>query len=145
MRYEVIKDFQYTNEKMQIMILSENQVLDKYDDDWYIFTVRNKGYEIGSKLVENNPLYFKKVDWRPDLLREMKKNKKSTTAAIHKQVVSYFDSSVLFEKDIVENEHLIELLKLAREKYNVSGEKYYLDLFDNVGWAFDEDRIWKKF
>lgn len=145
MRYEVIKDFQYTNEKMQIMILPENQVVEQYDTDTYIFKIRAKTYQIAKILIENNPSFFKVVDWREDLLRVMKKDKKSTTPTIHKQVVAYIENEVLFEKEIVDNEILIDLLKLAREKYNISGEKYFLDLFDKVGWAFDEDRIWKKF
>ena len=145
MRYEVIKDFQYTNEKMQIMVLAENQIIDKYDDDCYIFKIRHKTYQVPAQIIENNPAFFRKVDWRQDLLAEMKKNKKSTTVAIHKQVVSYIEHEVLFEKEIIEQHTLIELLKLVREKYNVTADKFYLDLFDTIGWAFDEDRIWKKY
>ena len=145
MRYEVIKDFQYTNEKMQIMILPESQVVEQYDADTYMFKMRTKAYQITALLVENNPSFFKVVDWREDLLREMKKDKKSTTPTIHKQVVAYIENEVLFEKEILDNEVLIDLLKLAREKYNITGEKFFLDIFDRVGWAFDEDRIWKKF
>lgn len=145
MRFEVIKDFQYTNEKMQIMVLTENQVIDKYDEDTYIFKVRAKTYQIPSLIIENNPAFFRKSDWRVDLLREMKKDKKSTTPAIHKQIVAYFDSQVFFERDLVDHDLLIEMLKLVREKYNLTGDKFYLDIFDKIGWTFDEDRIWKKY
>lgn len=145
MRFEVIKDFQYTNEKMQIMVLNENQVITKYDNDTYTFKVRAKTYQIPALIIENNPAFFKKADWRVDLLREMKLNKKSTTPAIHKQIVAYFDSEVFFERELIENDTVIDLLKLVREKYNLTGDKYYLDIFDRIGWTFDEDRIWKKY
>jgi len=145
MRYEVIKDFQYTNEKMQIMILPKGQMIEKYDTDTYIFKIKGKTYQIPSLIIENNPTFFKGVNWREDLLKEMKKNKRSTTAAIHKQVVEYIDSEVLFEKELVDYETMTELLELVKEKYNLTGDKYYLDLFDKVGWTFDENKIWKKF
>lgn len=145
MRFEVVKDFQYTNEKMQIMVLTEGQVVEKYDTDTYTFKVRVKTYQIPALIIENNPAFFRKVDWRVDLLRDMKKNKKSTTPAIHKQIVAYFDNEVFFERELIEYETLTALLKLVREKYNVTADKYYLDIFDNLGWAFDEDRIWKKY
>jgi len=145
MRFEVIKDFQYTNEKMQIMILPKGQLIEKYDQDTYVFKLKSKKYQIPAIIVENNPSFFKGVNWREDLLKEMKKNKRSTTAAIHKQVIEYIDTEVLFEKELVDYETMIELLELVKEKYNLTGDKYYLDLFDRVGWTFDENKIWKKF
>jgi len=145
MRFEVIKDFQYTNEKMQIMILPKNQTIEKYDVDTYIFKMRSKTYQIPALIIENNPSFFKGVNWREDLLKEMKKNKRSTTTAIHKQIVEYIDNEVLFEKEIVDYETMIELLEIVKEKYNLTGDKIYLDLFDKVGWTFDENKIWKKF
>jgi hypothetical protein len=145
MRYEVIKDFQYTNEKMQIMILPKNQTIEKYDTDTYIFKIKGKTYQIPAIIIENNPSFFKGVNWREDLLKEMKKNKRSTTAAIHKQIVEYIDTEVLFEKEIVDYDTMTELLEIVKEKYNLTGDKYYLDLFDKVGWTFDENKIWKKF
>jgi len=145
MRFEVIKDFQYTNEKMQIMVLPKNQTIEKYDQDTYIFKIRSKTYQIPAAIIENNPSFFKGVNWREDLLKEMKKNKRSTTAAIHKQIVEYIDNEVLFEKEIVDYETMNDLLEIIKEKYNLTGDKYYLDLFDRVGWTFDENKIWKKF
>ncbi len=145
MRFEVIKDFQYTNEKMQIMVLPKGQSIEKYDQDTYIFKIRGKTYQIPALIIENNPQFFKGVNWREDLLKEMKKNKRSTTAAIHKQVVEYIDNEVLFEKELVDFETMIEILEIVKEKYNLTGNKYYLDLFDKVGWTFDENKIWKKF
>jgi hypothetical protein len=145
MRVEVVKDFQYTNEKMQIMVLPTGEVLEKQDAEFYRFKKRMSIYTVPVEIIENNPIFFKVVDWREDLLREMKKNKKSTTPAIHKQVVAYIENEVLFNKEIIENDVMEELLKLVREKYNVTSDKKYLDLFDKVGWAFDKDRIWKKY
>ena len=145
MRFEVIKDFQYTNEKMQIMVLPKGQSIEKYDQDTYIFKIRGKTYQIPALIIENNPQFFKGVNWREDLLKEMKKNKRSTTAAIHKQVVEYIYNEVLFEKELVDFETMIEILEIVKEKYNLTGNKYYLDLFDKVGWTFDENKIWKKF
>ena len=145
MRVEVIKDFQYMNDKMQILVLPVGEVLEKQDSEFYRFKKRTSIYTVPVEIIENNPSFFKQVDWREDLLREMKKNKKSTTPAVHKQVVAYIENEVLFNKDVVDNDVMEEMLKIVREKYNVTSDKHYLDIFDRVGWGFDQDRIWKKY
>lgn len=145
MRYETIKDFQYTDDKGQIMLLIVNSKLTKYDEEWFIFSVGNKEYQIPSLIVMNNPSYFKPVDWREDLYDYMRKNKRSTPKAIHKQVVDFLDNEVLFEKEVVDYTTLRKMLELVRSKYYEDNQKEWIDIFNTLGWSFDEVKIYKKY
>lgn len=145
MRYEVIKDFQYTDEKFQIMVLPVSQVLSKVDKGLYAFKIKSKEFAIPEEVIVKNPAFFKPVDWRDDLLAWMKQHKRSTVPANHKVIVEFMDNYVLNGKDIVDHDDMRELLQLVRDKYNTTSDKQWIDLFDKLGWAFDKDKIWKKF
>jgi len=144
MRYRVVKDFQYTNEKFQITILPTDQVLNKEDNGIYSFKIKGKEYAIPAEIVLKNPTFFKPIDWREDLLAYMKQNKRSTAPAVHKVVVEFMDTYVLNNKDIVDHDDMKELLELVRDKYNLTSDKKWIDIFDKLAWAFDKDKIWKK-
>lgn len=144
MRYRVIKDFQYTNEKHQITVLPTDSVLNKEEDAIYSFKIKGKEYAIPSDVVLKNPQFFKPIDWREDLMAYMKQHKKSTVPAQHKVVVEFMDNYVLNNKDIVEQDDMKELLELVRDKYNLTNDKKWIDIFDKLHWAFDNEKIWKK-
>jgi hypothetical protein len=145
MRYQVIKDFQYTDEKHQIMILPAAQILSKVDKGIYAFKIKSKEYAIPEEVVIKNPVFFKAVDWRDDLMSYMKEHKRSTVPANHKIVVEFFDTFVLNGKDVVDQDDMKDLLMLVRDKYNMTSDKRWIDIFDKLGYGFDNDKIWKKF
>lgn len=144
MRYRVVKDFQYTNEKFQITILPVDQVLNKEEDGIYTFKIKGKEYALPPEVVLKNPTFFKPIDWREDLYAYMKEHKRSTVPATHKVIVEFMDTYVLNNKDIVDHDDMKELLELVRDKYNLTGDKKWIDIFDKLAWSFDKDKIWKK-
>ena len=146
MNYKVIKDFQFTNAEKKIDVLKVGSILtmDPTSIEQYIFKKGNKEYLYDGDIIQNNPDFFEPVDWKNDLLVEIKRCKVKTPAVIFKAVTGYLDRYVFSKSILIPNEYKEILADSCFNRYQITGDKSYQSALKLLGYDNDQDKYWLK-
>lgn len=137
MLYKLKKDFQHTNTAGQIQLLNAGAKIDKKEGDSYIIKQGNKILYIDAKIVESNPDFFEKVDFRTQLTVLLKTNNTRTAPKLAEIVENFIDTTLLDNKQIVDNNDISLLLTASKEMYNNTSDEKYLTIIKKLGWGLD--------
>lgn len=142
MAYELVQDFQYINDKKQILTLPKGTKVENEKDGYFIFKVRGKTLSLETDLVVNNPEFFKKTDWVIDLAEILKKNKKATSPRLAKIVGEFFTDSVMKGQTLVSEQLLHTMLEACRIQYYSLKDESFLEPIKKLGWSYNERGVY---
>ena len=142
MAYELVQDFQYTNDKKQILTLKKGTKLETEVDGFYIFKVQGRTMSLERDLVINNPDFFKKIDWVVDLAEVLKKNRKATSPKLAKIIGEYVQTNVLEGHEMVPHELMEIMMEACRIQYYDTKDENYLRPIKKMGWAYNEKGVY---
>ncbi len=137
MLYKLKKDFQHTNTAGQIQLLNAGAKIDKKEGDSYIIKQGNKILYIDAKIVEANPDFFEKVDFRSQLTVLLKTNNTRTAPKLAEIVENFIETTLLDNKQIVDNNDISLLLSASKEMYSTTNDEKYLAVIKKLGWGLD--------
>jgi hypothetical protein len=137
MLYKLKKDFQHTNTAGQIQLLNAGAKIDKKEGDSYIIKQGNKILYIDAKIVEANPDFFEKVDFRSQLTVLLKTNNTRTAPKLAEIVENFIETNLLDNKQIVDNNDISLLLSASKEMYSTTNDEKYLAVIKKLGWGLD--------
>lgn len=86
LKHKVIKEFQFLTDDKKILILKINTVLEEY-----VYSQKDENITIDKEIVDNNPEFFKEVDWRAEFLLYLKINKIPQPAVLSKKIIPFID------------------------------------------------------
>ena len=144
MAYELIKDFQYTNEDNKILTLPQGTLLEMVVDNNYIFKIKTRDYKLEQTIVENNPTFFKKRTVGVLLTELIKKNKKRTAPKLSEMIIDE-----IINKELVKGREFITLdsveivVKACYLKFKDSNKEEYLIPIHELGYGIDSDGLFK--
>lgn len=141
MAYELVKDFQYINEKKQILTLPKGTKVENEKEGFYIFKVRGKTLSLEKDLVIANPEYFKKIDWITEVAEILKKNRKTTSPKLAKIIGEYVNKEVLKGHELVTEQLLTIMLEACRIQYYSLKDESFLEPIKKLGWSYNEKGI----
>jgi hypothetical protein len=147
MNYRVIQNFQFTTADKKIDVLKIGSILapDLSSEEQYVFKKGTKEFLYDAQLIENNPEFFEAIDWRDDLLVEMKKCKMKTVAPMFKTVVNFLNNEILSKNTLIQNDYLSTLASACYQSYKKTGEVKFLEPLTVMGYEYNENDYWKKF
>lgn len=143
MAFELIQDFQYTNTEMEIMSLPKGTKIEKKVGDHYIFHIRKKEYRLDKRIVENNPLHFKKVDLTTQIQEILKKNKNHNSPKLAKIVVEFIETVYMSNMELVDLDILETMLNACRLKFKETQDDKWLIPLKELNWGADADGVFK--
>jgi hypothetical protein len=141
MLFKLKKDFQHTNALGQIQLLSIGAKIDKKDGENYIIKQGNKILYIDAKIVESNPDFFEKVDFRSQLTVLLKTNNTRTAPKLAEIVETFINDTLLDNKQIVDISDISTLMFASKEMFKTTQDEKYLSIFQKLGWGIDENGI----
>ena len=117
LKHKVIKEFQFLTNDKKIIILKINTVLEEY-----VYTQKDESIVIDPDIVDNNPEFFQKVDWKAELLSYLKYNKIPQPAVLSKKLIPFIDDMILdaipeTALGVVDEEYVKEL---EQKEYDLS-------------------------
>lgn len=144
MAYELIKDFQYTNEDNKILTLSQGTMLDQEVGDYYVFKIKNRDYKLEKNIVENNPAFFKKRTVDTLLAELIKKNKKRTAPKLTEMIMEdIIDGEILKGRELITPESIEIVVKACFLQFKASSKEEYMIPIHELGYGIDADGLFK--
>ena len=85
-KHKLVKEFQYITTDKKIFILSVGTILDNYT-----YNLNGTEIPIDKEIIENNPIYFQVLDWRKELLVQLKANKVPKPTIVAKAILPFIE------------------------------------------------------
>lgn len=142
MAYELIKDFQYINDKKQILTLPKGTKVENEVDNFFIFKVKGKTLSLEKDLVMTNPEFFKKIDWVIELAEILKKNRKSTSPKLAKTIGEFVEKEVLKNHEVVPQPLLLIMMEACRIQYYSIKDETFLEPIIKMDWSYNEKGVY---
>lgn len=142
MAYELVQDFQYINDKKQILTLPKGTKVENEKDGFFIFKVRGKTLSLEMELVMSNPEFFKKTDWVIDLAELLKKNRKATSPRLAKMIGDFVVSDVMKGQTLVNEAILHTMMEACRIQYYSIKDESFLEPIKKLGWSYNERGVY---
>jgi hypothetical protein len=103
-KHKVLKDFQLVTEDKKIVILKVKTIIENYE-----FKNKLDIVKVSKEIINNNPDYFSKIDWKEEFTSFLKQNKLPQPAILTKKIVPFIES--LLDKNLSkQNEKIVEVL-----------------------------------
>ncbi len=103
-KHKVLKDFQLLTEDKKIVILKAKTIIENYQ-----FKNKTDSVKVSKEIIDNNPDYFSKIDWKEEFTNFLKQNKLPQPAILTKKIVPFIES--LLDKNLSkQNEKVVEVL-----------------------------------
>ncbi len=138
-KHKLLQDFQFISEDKKIFILEKGNILEEY-----IYSFKNEDIPVDKDIVDNNPQFFQLLDWKTELLLEIKSKKISQPSQVHKKIIPFIESMILSNsskrsyisdhrlEDIEERENRIKSreddIKMSFERLDKREENYKEDI-----------------
>jgi hypothetical protein len=142
MLYNIIQDFQHTTSDGVILTLKKGTKIDKKDNDDYIISMSKKEFRIRSIIVENNPLFFQRVDLKSRILSLLKENTKRTMPKTA-EILADFMESEFSSENTVSDDILKTTLEACRLMYISTKDDKWLIPIHKLGWDVDNNGVFR--
>ena len=142
MLYNIIQDFQHTTSDGVILTLKKGTKIIRKENDDYIISMSKKEFRIRSIIVENNPLFFQKVDLKSRILVLLKENTKRTMPKMA-EILSDFIDTEFSEENSVNDDILKISLEACRLMYINTKDDKWLVPIHKLGWDVDNNGVFK--
>ena len=98
-KHKLIKEFQYLGDDKKIIVLKVGTILEEY-----IYKLKTELIPIDKDIVDGNPDFFEKVEWKAELLSYLKVNKIPQPAVLSKKLYPFMEEFILsYEQPLVNN------------------------------------------
>jgi DNA repair exonuclease SbcCD ATPase subunit len=114
LKHKVIKEFQFLTPDKKILILKANTVLEEY-----VYSQKDEKITIDKDIVDNNPEFFKEVDWKADLLSYLKTNKIPQPAVLSKKLFPFIEEFINTNSEPVQNLDVNKLKDLENKEFDL--------------------------
>lgn len=102
-KHKLIKEFQYLGDGKKIIVLKVGTILEEY-----VYKLKTELIPIDKDIVDGNPDFFEKVDWKSELLSYLKSNKIPQPAVLSKKLYPFMEEFILsYELPLVNNTNIV--------------------------------------
>lgn len=124
-KHKVLQDFQFISSDKKIFILKSGTIIEDY-----IYKIKNEFIPIDKDIIENNPDFFEKLNWKSELLAYVKFHKIPQPSQIVKKITPFIEELIFtFENkntNLVVDDSLVKKLE-EKELYLKKLEKQIND------------------
>ena len=83
-KHKLLSDYQYTSSDKKIFLIKSGTILDNYN-----YRIKDEMIEVDKDIIDNNPQYFKIIDWKEELHTFIKVNKLPSPKTLANKLRNY--------------------------------------------------------
>lgn len=138
--YILTKPYQFTTSDSVIVTLDKGLKITETDGDNYIVLLKKKQYKIPRGIVEKNPDFFEKVDFKTQLIDFLKKqNKNSPYSKKADGILQFFEDTYVQDNELIPYDTAKKMLEACVEMYKKTNSEQWLQPISDLGWDIADD------
>lgn len=122
-KHKILKDFQFLTEDKKIVVLKTGSILEEYR-----YGTKSDFIRIDKEIVDSNPEFFSPIDWKQELLANLKQNKITQPAQVAKKIIPFIEDMIISQESLRSNyidiDHDKKLKEKTLELKNIENEYY---------------------